>query len=1166
MATVRVDSELMQSWVSAVPVPASNDFRALKDSNGRPLVLSLGNDNVLYLLVASSEGQSGTYQIIDMTRSLGLSADKDKVVAYDAVQSISSKMIYIVLSVESPSNWHRMLVLRPFLPDVAKLPSMSFKEFIVPQPSNFDAVKGVYLGSPDVNKKSYPSVVLSYEPGDRLMSQSLVALKLSDDLSTWTLNKNLKLGENADQILDVCSGALGGDKGVFTLYRIQGNLSIKFTAVERLRETSLNCPKGKSIASIRHPDIDRYKGATRIAPVFKADGSSDLIVAGEGLTYFKSSDMAYKGADGFLISNDPMFRSVRDLDVSINTSGDPTISVFVSNKALALGYVTTSIKKIGREIPPTIPLLPEGQGGYFASFVASSGNKSLICASNDGTLTLFEQAADTLLWKRSPFNVASLDKNIEITCHQTRLTLLDAQQAALTGGKAIISSSGSLLLTINGQQTILDGEGTEVTADHSGAITIVCPTGDISAYTYTITDISDSKAEPLDGALTIDPAQKVHNRMMNLLATDGALKSAKTPSGDLLAPGAASMPSQDLKIMTDGMRELLKVRADIGPKPGVVTNSVSMALHPKVAAQGVKVLAGSAPNAGDSWVDKAERQLWSAWLWVERQVNKVKNWVLRAANGVYEFILDVGGKIVKFVIDTITNISKALSWMWDKLKAGWKKMVEFFGFLFSWKDIIECKNSTYDFVNSALTACAGRVDKVADKVDRWFEDMKINLRNSTLPPELANTSTAPPSSGAQSEKTGDAASAGWTNYQLQHGGALKQSKVQPQGTSTGNSTEDALSKLFQKYIGTLADSLQKTASDVGEKLVLLFDSDRSVSAGKVVQAIGSDILVGVLDLIRLFVVDLIRLGADILKGLQSLLTCRINMPIFTRLYEDISGRPCNVLDIISLILAIPMTIITKIFTGEKPPLLPTVSPDTYNKMIDGGQGVSKEDQLKFNQMSASIGLGAISLQTICDIVEIAGSAVPIAGGIAGVIGGPFALDGKLIMGVIGRAASFPAYKRIPALEIAITIWGLSTLATFVRAAIRRLQAAIKASGVGTAAQYAQQKFLAGLEIVLAVVSIGLWSGVGGLEYTSQAAEYPDWIKDQDDTTYKLTGSLLTQLGTVGTSVGVLVDEPITKAVAGAVSGVAGASSYAILAARHYRALGKGRYASAISKI
>ena len=108
-------------------------------------MLSLGNDNVLYLLVASSEGQSGTYQIVNVTQSLGLSADKDKVVAYDAVQSIASKMVYIVLAVESPGNWYRLLVLRPFLPDVAALPSMSFKNLIVPQPSNFDAVKGVYL-------------------------------------------------------------------------------------------------------------------------------------------------------------------------------------------------------------------------------------------------------------------------------------------------------------------------------------------------------------------------------------------------------------------------------------------------------------------------------------------------------------------------------------------------------------------------------------------------------------------------------------------------------------------------------------------------------------------------------------------------------------------------------------------------------------------------------------------------------------------------------------------------------------------------------------------------------------------------------------------------------------------------------------------------------------
>ena len=342
--------------------------------------------------------------------------------------------------------------------------------------------------------------------------------------------------------------------------------------------------------------------------------------------------MAFKNTNGYLISNDPLFQSVRDLDVSISTSGDPTVSVFVSNKALALGYVTTSIKKIGRETPNTTPLLPEGQGGYFASFVASNGNKSLICSSTNGKLTLFEQAADSLLWKRSLFNTASLDKNIEITCYQTRLRILDAQKVALAGGKATISSSGSVLLTINGQQAILDGEGTEVTADHTGAFTIVCSTGDISAYTYTVTDISTSKAEPVDGTLTVDPAQKVHERMMSLLATDGALKSAKTSSGDLLAPDAASMQTQDLKVMTDGMRELLKARAHLAPKQELVTNTLLTTPNQRIAGRGVKVLGAFAANAGDSWTDEAEHLLWSAWMWVERQADKVKKWVLQAAS------------------------------------------------------------------------------------------------------------------------------------------------------------------------------------------------------------------------------------------------------------------------------------------------------------------------------------------------------------------------------------------------------------------------------------------------------------------------------------------------------------------------------------------------------
>lgn len=65
-----------------------------------------------------------------------------------------------------------------------------------------------------------------------------MALVLSDDLGTWKLNKELIPREKADFIIDRSSGTLGGDKGVFTLYSIQGGLSLIFAAIQMLCETS----------------------------------------------------------------------------------------------------------------------------------------------------------------------------------------------------------------------------------------------------------------------------------------------------------------------------------------------------------------------------------------------------------------------------------------------------------------------------------------------------------------------------------------------------------------------------------------------------------------------------------------------------------------------------------------------------------------------------------------------------------------------------------------------------------------------------------------------------------------------------------------------------------------------------------------------------------------
>ena len=144
------------------------------------------------------------------------------------------------------------------------------------------------------------------------------------------------------------------------------------------------------------------------------------------------------------------------------------------------------------------------------------------------------------------------------------------------------------------------------------------------------------------------------------------------------------------------------------------------------------------------------------------------------------------------------------------------------------------------------------------------------------------------------------------------------------------------------------------------------------------------------------------------------------------------------------------------------------------------------------------------------------------------------------------------------------IWGFSTIATFVRATLRQIQAPAKAPG--GSANVAEAKILATVDIVLCRRQ-RRFVGRG----VRRAVHYQDnrlygWDKDTAAITYKLTGSTLAQIGTVGTGVAVLAPEPVSKAVAGAVGGVGSAAAYTISASRHYSALGQGKYNEMLSKI
>jgi hypothetical protein len=91
-----------------------------------------------------------------------------------------------------------------------------------------------------------------------------------------------------------------------------------------------------------------------------------------------------------------------------------------------------------------------------------------------------------------------------------------------------------------------------------------------------------------------------------------------------------------------------------------------------------------------------------------------------------------------------------------------------------------------------------------------------------------------------------------------------------------------------------------------------------MNVGELFKALGTDVLIGFLDVIKTLVVGVLRVGAQVLSDIKGVMNCGIHIPVFSALYKKISGKDLSMLDELSPIIAIPVTVFTKAIPGKKP--------------------------------------------------------------------------------------------------------------------------------------------------------------------------------------------------------------------------------------------------------
>ena len=146
---------------------------------------------------------------------------------------------------------------------------------------------------------------------------------------------------------------------------------------------------------------------------------------------------------------------------------------------------------------------------------------------------------------------------------------------------------------------------------------------------------------------------------------------------------------------------------------------------------------------------------------------------------------------------------------------------------------------------------------------------------------------------------------------------------------------------------------------------------------------------------------------------KALVNKKIKIPIFGDLWvlankifnKDVEAPTFTVIGFVGFVLAIPLTLTCKIFTGGKKPPAPKFNVKTLSAFFDNS--APESDKASYNGFAAMLETGAASMLAIVGLA----STVGLGGALASIF------DFQLLFGLIRVAVCIPTNRSLPLWEV-----------------------------------------------------------------------------------------------------------------------------------------------------
>lgn len=511
--------------------------------------------------------------------------------------------------------------------------------------------------------------------------------------------------------------------------------------------------------------------------------------------------------------------------------------------------------------------------------------------------------------------------------------------------RLMLRSDEPVVVEVNGQAQWLEpGSDVEVQTDGVGRLVIQYPATTLAAPHLQLRRKADPNAKPWFVLLD----QSVRSRLGNLQATD-LMAATRSRDGGLLLSGIPEAERVRTAEAVAKACQLLVSATQEHPSP-VLNSAPLTTLRPMAgglrltfANGGVRheVLPDMELNAAApvsfataGFLDDIAAFFGALWDGAVEIAEIVLTPVANGVRAVLKFASELGERVIQGVIDKAHQAMDLIAGLFHRAQVAFNDLREWLAFVFNWRDILLAKEAISHVALEALNVLPDllhelklKVDQTADQALKNIEtyrDAMITRLGGMTPGQVQHDSNPPEAfqKGLANNVVLDTLlrdrSSGPSSSQLipsQKPAAVTQAinAIEAAG-NTFNASEE-----FKQAIQYLRQACESFIQDPRQAANLALSG--------LVQAIAT-LARGAMTLVKTVLDAFIEGVSALIKALIDLISAPIELPLVSSLYRYITeielkdgrhiGGQLSVLDVMSLIAAVPTTVIYKLTYGEAP--------------------------------------------------------------------------------------------------------------------------------------------------------------------------------------------------------------------------------------------------------